>query len=63
MTFLHPRHAVNDYGPAERRVKRVTVVGEIPVSIDGETGRAVQGDSSAYNRQTPGSVGTADVIA
>lgn len=55
--------AVNDYGPAERRVKRVTVVGEIPVSVDGETGRAIQGDSSAYNRQTPGSVGTADVIA
>jgi len=54
--------AVNDYGSAERRVKRVTVVGEIPVSIDGETGRAIQGDASAYNRQTPGSVDMADAI-
>jgi alpha-ketoglutarate-dependent taurine dioxygenase len=55
--------AVKDYGSAERRVRRVTVVGEIPVSIDGQSGRAVQGDSSAYNRQTPGSLGTADAIA
>jgi alpha-ketoglutarate-dependent sulfate ester dioxygenase len=55
--------AVKDYGSAERRVRRVTVVGEIPVSIDGQTGRAVQGDSSAYNRQTAGSFGTADAIA
>ena len=56
-------YAVKDYGTAERRVTRVTVVGEIPVSVDGETGRAIQGDSSAYNRQTPGSVGMADAIA
>lgn len=55
--------AVNDYGGAERLVKRVTVVGEIPVSVDGKTGRAVQGDCSAYNRQTPGSIGAASVIA
>lgn len=56
-------YAVNDYGAAERRVRRVTVVGEIPVSIDGQASRAVQGDSSAYNRQTPGPAGTADAIA
>jgi alkyl sulfatase len=55
--------AVKDYGSAERRVRRVTVVGEIPVSVDGQTGRAVQGDSSAYNRQKPGSMGVADAIA
>lgn len=56
-------YAVHDYGSAERRVKRVTVAGEIPASIDGKTGRAIQGDSSAYNRQAPGSIGTADAIA
>jgi alpha-ketoglutarate-dependent sulfate ester dioxygenase len=56
-------YAINDYGSAERRVRRVTVVGEIPVSIDGETGRAVQGDCSAYNRQTPGSASTVDAVA
>ncbi len=55
--------AVRDYGSAERRVRRVTVVGEIPVSIDGQSGRSIQGDSSAYNRQTPGSIGAADAIA
>ncbi len=55
--------AVKDYGDAERRVRRVTIVGEIPVSIDGKTGRALQGDSSAYNRQQPGSMGAADAIA
>jgi alpha-ketoglutarate-dependent taurine dioxygenase len=55
-------YAVHDYGSAERRVKRVTVVGEIPASIDGKTGRSIQGDSSAYNRQAPGSIGTADAI-
>jgi alpha-ketoglutarate-dependent taurine dioxygenase len=54
--------AVHDYGSAERHVKRVTVVGEIPVSVDGETGRAIQGDSSAYNRQAPGSANMADAI-
>jgi alpha-ketoglutarate-dependent taurine dioxygenase len=55
--------AVKDYGDAERRVRRVTVVGEIPVSIGGKTSRAVQGDSTAYNRQQPGSMGAADAIA
>jgi taurine dioxygenase len=54
--------AVNDYGSAERRVKRVTVVGEVPVSVEGETGRAIQGDASVYNRQTPGPVDMADAI-
>lgn len=38
-----------------RDVRRVTVVGEVPVSIDGRPSTAVQGDASAYNRQAAAS--------
>jgi taurine dioxygenase len=43
-------YASSDYGTDARRVKRVTVVGEVPVSINGELSRAIQGDAAAFNR-------------
>lgn len=48
-------YAASDYGSEARHVRRVTVVGEVPVSVNGEPSRSVQGDSSAYNRQVPSS--------
>jgi alpha-ketoglutarate-dependent sulfate ester dioxygenase len=44
-------YASADYGNQPRRVKRVTIVGEVPVSVNGESSRSIQGDCSAYNRQ------------
>lgn len=55
-------YAAADYGTADRRVKRITVVGEVPVSVSGERSRAVQGDCSAYNRQTSAPATEADAI-
>jgi taurine dioxygenase len=56
-------YATADYGSEARHVRRVTVVGEVPVSVNGERSRSVQGDSSAYNRQAAGSASTANAIA
>ena len=44
-------YAIDDYGNQARRVQRVTIVGDLPVSIDGKTSKAIKGDSSAYIRQ------------
>lgn len=41
-------YAISDYGDQPRRVQRVTIVGDIPVSIDGKQSQAIKGDSSAY---------------
>jgi len=41
-------YAIADYGDQPRHVQRVTIVGDIPVSIDGKHSEAVKGDSSAY---------------
>lgn len=35
-------YAINDYGDAHRVVRRVTVEGEVPVSVDGRASRAVE---------------------
>jgi taurine dioxygenase len=51
-----------DYGNEPRRVKRITIVGEVPVSVNGEASTAVQGDCSAFNRQTSPMASTADAI-
>lgn len=42
-------YAVADYGDVPRRLHRVTVSGEIPVSVHGEHSVARQGDASAYS--------------
>lgn len=43
-------YAIYDYDGQPRRVQRVTIVGDLPVSIDGRISEAVKGDSSAYNQ-------------
>jgi taurine dioxygenase len=42
-------YAVADYGDQPRRVQRITLVGETPVSVSGEESRVVTGDDTAYN--------------
>jgi taurine dioxygenase len=41
-------YAIADYGNQPRRVQRVTIAGDIPVSIDGQRGEVVRGNSSSY---------------
>ncbi len=41
-------YAIADYGDQPRRVQRVTIAGDIPVSINGERGEIVKGNSSDY---------------
>jgi alpha-ketoglutarate-dependent taurine dioxygenase len=41
-------YAVSDYGDNPRKVHRVTVAGDVPVSVNGERSTAHKGDSSAY---------------
>jgi alpha-ketoglutarate-dependent taurine dioxygenase len=43
-------YAVADFGTERREVRRVTLVGDVPVSIDGRRSRVVTGDSDAYTR-------------
>ncbi|MGP4000096.1 TauD/TfdA dioxygenase family protein [Streptomyces sp. 8N706] len=42
-------YAVADYGTLPRRVQRITLAGDVPVSVDGSPSRAVSGDDTAYN--------------
>ncbi|MBD2111810.1 MULTISPECIES: TauD/TfdA dioxygenase family protein [Cyanophyceae] len=42
-------YAIADYGDYPRRVQRVTVVGDLPVSPSGAHSTALKGDSAAYN--------------
>jgi alpha-ketoglutarate-dependent sulfate ester dioxygenase len=44
-------YAIDDYGNQPRRVQRVTIVGDLPLSIDGKPSKAIKGDSTAYTRQ------------
>jgi alpha-ketoglutarate-dependent taurine dioxygenase len=44
-------YAIADYDNQPRHVQRVTIVGDIPVGIDGKQSEAIKGDSSAYNRR------------
>lgn len=43
-------YAIDDFGSQPRRVQRVTIVGDLPTSIDGRTSKAVKGNSAAYNQ-------------
>lgn len=43
-------YAVDDFGNQARRVQRVTIVGDVLVSVDGHKSQVIQGDSSAYNQ-------------
>ena len=49
-------YAVADYGDQPRRVQRVTIAGDLPISVDGKHSEAIQGDSSAYTPQNPARV-------
>ena len=41
-------YAVADYGDQPRRVQRITLAGDVPVSVRGEKSRSVAGDDTAY---------------
>jgi len=41
-------YAVADFGEEPREVRRITVAGDVPVSVDGRPSEVVVGDSSAY---------------
>ena len=41
-------YAVADYGRLPRKLRRITVAGELPVSVQGEHSLALEGDSTAY---------------
>ncbi len=43
-------YAIADYGDQPRHVQRVTLVGDLPVSIDGKHSEVIKGDSSVYTR-------------
>jgi len=42
-------YAVADYDDHPRRLHRITVAGDVPVGIAGDTSRVIQGDASAYS--------------
>ncbi|MBD2301858.1 TauD/TfdA family dioxygenase [Nostoc sp. FACHB-190] len=46
-------YAIADYGNQPRHVQRVTIVGDVPVGIDGKHSEAIKGDASVYNRREP----------
>ncbi len=43
-------YAVADFDTEPREVRRITVAGDVPVSIDGRRSRVIQGDANAYSR-------------
>lgn len=45
---LTQHYAVSDFGDTPRRLHRVTVAGDVPVSVDGQRSVARQGDAAAY---------------
>jgi taurine dioxygenase len=47
-------YAIADYGNQPRRVQRVTIVGDVPISVNGQKSQAVKGDASIYyNKRVP----------
>jgi taurine dioxygenase len=40
--------AIADFGKAPRRLHRVTLAGDVPLGVDGRSGRSLAGDSAAY---------------
>jgi len=43
-------YAVADFGTEPREMRRITVAGDVPVSIDGRRSEVLRGDASAYAR-------------
>lgn len=44
-------YAVADYGNAPRHVRRVTIVGDVPVGVNGQRSSVIQGDATRYNQR------------
>ncbi len=42
-------YAVSDYGDQRRRMHRITLAGDIPISVNGERSRVVSGDATEYS--------------
>ncbi len=42
-------YAVSDYGSQARRMHRITLAGDIPVSVHGEQSRVIAGDATEYS--------------
>jgi alpha-ketoglutarate-dependent sulfate ester dioxygenase len=42
-------YAVADFDEQYREVRRITVAGDVPVAIDGQRSRTIQGDASAFS--------------
>lgn len=43
-------YGIDDFGDSPRCVQRVTLVGDLPVDVDGRTSEAIRGDSSIFNK-------------
>ena len=43
-------YAVADFGWESREMRRITVAGDVPVSIDGRPSEIILGDANAYSR-------------
>lgn len=43
-------YAVADYGREPRHMRRVTIVGDVPVGVNGQRSKVIQGDAQNYNR-------------
>ena len=43
-------YAVADFGTSPREMRRVTVAGDVPVSLDGRRSRVIRGNAEGYSR-------------